>query len=144
MKITRRIFDEIVATVGAEEPETGGALGSKNGVVCRFYFDEAATRDKGKYTPDTDSINEKIAAWQDEDISFAGLVHSHPNGCNQLSFEDEASIKAIFDASELISRLYFPIITVMDNKITMTVYKAKHKRRRLLIRKAKYRIVSEK
>ena len=143
MKITQRVFDEIIATVGAEEPETGGALGLKNNIVCSFYFDKAAAHNKAKYSPDTDTINEKIATWQDEDIYFSGLVHSHPNGCDQLSVEDETSIKAIFDAAQFISRLYFPIVTSLDNKVLMTVYKAKYKRGRLSIKKVRYRIVSE-
>lgn len=140
MKITQKAFKEILATIGATEPETGGILGSKNNIVCRFYFDKNAVCLQGKYSPSVDDINQKLSEWQEDDIDFAGIIHSHPNNCNQLSFSDEESVTAIFEGNPTIRHLYCPIITISDKEAIMTVYKATRRRHRIAIRKSRYRI----
>lgn len=123
MKIKKDVFKKIASTVGTAKPETGGALGIKNGVVCEFYFDENSTRYDGEYSPNTDDINSKLIEWSKRDIDFAGIIHSHPNGVLELSDGDRAGIELIARAIPSFDALFFPIVVNYKNEFQMTVYR---------------------
>lgn len=106
-------------TVGALPPETGGILGESGGVVCAFFFD-AIGGAPDTYAPSTTLLNEQIALWQEQGISFAGIVHSHPNGVNCLSPRDMAYAEEIFFSNPQMREILFPIVTLRQGVPQLT------------------------
>ena len=140
MKIERKVLEEIISTIGQSKPETGGVLGMKDGVICAFYFDKNADSELGAYCPNTDDINSKLQEWGDEGISFAGIIHSHPNNCRLLSNGDEEGIKTIVKAIPAFEELYFPIVT-NDDCFSMTVYSIRLKKENICINEIGYELI---
>ena len=123
MKIKRKILGEIISTIGTCEPETGGILGVKDGVVCEFYFDKNADCQIGEYCPNTVDVNSKLVEWAREGISFAGIIHSHPNNLFEFSNGDKEGIFTVVKAIPNAEKLYFPIVTNSNGNFLMTVYR---------------------
>lgn len=109
VRITQSVYTEIMNTIGNYAPETGGALGEKNGVICRYFFDEKAIGNKNSYSPTTDSINEVIDEWEKDEIRFAGIIHSHPGTMKRLSYADVYYAQCLLKQNETESIL-FPIV----------------------------------
>lgn len=141
MKITKQVLDDMIHTIGSIEAETGGILGSKNNIICSFYFDKNAFRYHQKYCPDIDDFNLKLAEWGRDGILFAGIAHSHPNGYIQLSYADRESIRSIVKSVPHLPQLYFPIITKSNGIVVMTAYRAKIKCDRVSIKKITYDVL---
>lgn len=81
------LYKEIIEALNQMPPETGGILGRKDDKLTCFYYDERGSRSEKRYTPDVDTLNEQIGMWQENDIAFAGIVHSHWTN-EQLSAQD--------------------------------------------------------
>ena len=73
-----------------------------------------------------------------KEITFAGIIHSHPNGCYQLSDADRKCIYSIAKAIPQLKQLYFPIITKSNDIVEMTVYRATTEQNKVRIRKISY------
>ena len=86
-KMKEDIYKEIHRALSAMPPETGGILGSRDGQILSFYFDEKGSCSEKQYVPDVDTLNRQIQMWQKEEIEFAGIVHSHWEN-EQLSAQD--------------------------------------------------------
>ena len=85
----------------------------KKGCVCRFYADRHTSLTE--YHPDIEVLNRVISKWWREQIVFAGIVHSHPNGYSGLSASDMAYAKAIREANSL-KALWFGVGAVSSKK----------------------------
>ena len=121
MKLLREIFNEILCTCPDVPPETGGILGSQNGLVVDFLFDKGIIHDfPDQYVPDINRLNKKIENWINAGIEFCGIFHTHfPHG-KELSEADKRYITEILKSVPQ-KMLYFPI--VFPNK-EMIVWKA--------------------
>lgn len=93
-------------------PEKGGILGANEyGIVTRFYYDSTGTTTKFLYIPDVKKLNAVIQDWANEGISFAGFVHTHPEGIEKLSSRDieyAQKIKIQCSLSHILMLLYIP------------------------------------
>ena len=87
LRMTRDVYDRILESVGSLRAETGGMLLAEPGTytVTDFVFDSGAQCSGASYQPDVAFLN---SALQGRDRCFAGIVHSHPAGCRELSAQD--------------------------------------------------------
>ena len=122
MTVSAALLDEMRAAFSGRTAESGGILGMRGGVVCRFAFD-GGEASKVEYLPNTDRLNAVIGEWRGEGISFCGMVHTHLGGCTALSDADIESIRAIASAVQR-ECLYFPIVTFEGERLCLTVYRA--------------------
>ena len=76
VKFACGIYDKILNTIGMLPPETGGIIGSKDGCVCRYFFDSDAKCDKISYCP-SQTVESVIRNWFYDNIIFQGFIHSH-------------------------------------------------------------------
>ncbi len=109
--IRESVYQSIKNTLGTYEPEKGGLLGSKNGIISSFYYDEHALTGDNTYIPNIDKVNEILLKWESEEVTFAGIIHSHPYLKKNLSFADIDFAKRIIEinCSDLYT-VHFPIV----------------------------------
>lgn len=119
MKIKLSTYKMLLADMPKEPPEAGGILGGENGVVFEFYTDKGHPTEKiCGYAPDVKSLNAIILDWQNKEIDFMGMFHTHFWGVESLSEGDTNYIIKIMQAMpKSIFRLYFPIIVMPEMKI---------------------------
>lgn len=112
MTIAQHTYQALCDAFSPVPPEAGGILGSKDGCVCAFVYDPGTPDiSRNCYTPDVDFLNSVIEQWQEEGITFCGIVHSHPAGHRKLSNVDLAYIQTIMNCMPAqIRELYFPVI----------------------------------
>lgn len=126
MKIERKIFEEIKEKLAASPFESGGLLGKRDDKIVIFLFDNTKNDKRNFYVPNISKFNEELIRWASEGIEFAGIVHSHPNGCNLLSYSDIKYIKDLANCAKDIECLYFPIVTKIDENVILTAYLCKN------------------
>ena len=126
MKIKRTVLEKINAAVPDTPPETGGILGSSDGnVIDRLIMDYPSEIPERlcSYSPNTDFLNSCISDWQESNISFIGIFHTHFVGVKTLSHGDKKYINTIMAAMpDTIEYLYFPVF-VLPERI-LVCYKA--------------------
>lgn len=111
MKIEAAILQRIFRQILGIPSESGGIFGSKGDIISNVEFDKGISKLKCAYEPNIDFLNEVIERWQEENIDFAGIFHTHFFGVETLSQGDIAYITAIMSAvPESINQLYFPIV----------------------------------
>ena len=112
MKITEAVLHDICDNLHIVPPEKGGIIGSKNGIVGTFFFDDGAVQaERYAYVPNVDMLNDVVAQWAKKGICFAGLFHSHPHPQTELSIADKEYILKIMEAMpDSIMELHFPVI----------------------------------
>lgn len=131
MKISKKIFEEIVNTVPYSPFETGGFLGGKSDTVLKVVYD-CKKSNFASYQPNNNLLNSSLSEWQQNEIDFLGIFHTHYPSCTSLSACDEEYIKEIMqNLKGEISVLYFPIVIA---KKEMCVYKAEFKASKLSIK----------
>lgn len=122
MRIYEQTWRQILLELGAAPIESGGILGRRYGDVCAFFLDPRGGAKE--YIPDVSLLNRKLEQWAEDGISFAGIVHSHPNGVTHLSREDmrygERIAKAVVKSAD--QTLYFPVISPFEQNIFVTVH----------------------
>lgn len=118
MKIIDKIYKQVIERCSSYQMETGGIIGGKNEIVCEFFFDIGHKGEgTGCYIPRVDFLNYCIADWQQKEIQFYGIFHSHYQH-SELSCGDIRYINRIMSAMPTkIIRLYFPIVYPLDSKI---------------------------
>lgn len=99
--MTKEVYDQILDTIAAQPPETGGVLGRKNGIICKYFYDGNADINQYRYVPNVEKINKILDQWLKDDIEFAGIIHSHPEDVNELSYADihYATVRNIYEKS---------------------------------------------
>lgn len=112
MLLTKTVNSQIHETLGKLKPELGGILGSKNGVITTFYFDENSQFSNNSYYPCVATLNHQISEWSKSGILFCGVIHSHPRGDTKLSHDDILFARKIIECNiSRIDKVYFPITT---------------------------------
>ena len=122
MIITSQVFDNIYKAFISNQYESGGLLGSRDGVICSFLFD-IGNGSSSEYAPNVSLFNDTLKTWAESNIKFAGIIHSHPNDCRCLSFEDEKTIHNICASIKVNNALFFPILTISNGSCIITPYK---------------------
>lgn len=115
VNMTRAAFDAILASVGSQKPEQGGALGmNADHVITRFYYDKEASVSGATYSPAAHQITEVIREWEANGIRFCGMLHSHPGKYGVPSRGDIEYADSILTAmpETLAGVMHMPIITV--------------------------------
>ena len=124
--MTDQVYTAISQTIGRCMPEQGGILGSSDGIhIDHYYFDKNAWVTGSTYTFDTETLNRVIAQWNEQDIRFVGVIHSHPRGCNAPSQGDMAISRTILESMDMDGRIFTPIVQVgpkLDGTITIYPY----------------------
>lgn len=112
MTIDKFTYNRLCSAFSPVPPEAGGIIGSVAGCVCAFVYDPGTPNlTRGCYTPNIDFLNQTIAQWYTQNITFCGIVHSHPSKQPMLSEADLFYIKTIMDSMPPhINALYFPVI----------------------------------
>ena len=110
MVIKKQIYNKILKMTKPYLKETGGILGEENGIITHFSFDEGISEDIGCYIPNVKKLNNIINIWNENNIKFCGIIHSHINKQASLSSGDIEYIKKIMlSASNKYTALYFPL-----------------------------------
>jgi len=110
IKIEQSVLDSIQNTIGKFKVETGGILLSKNGVICKFIFDEGGTCSHGAYDPDYKGLNLILKEEEAKGFTYVGSVHSHPRGIQYPSGDwgnntgDHGAIKANLACNQNLDR----------------------------------------
>ncbi len=120
--LTRAVYEDIRSTFAEAPIESGGILGERNGVVCRFFFDRLGRRDAGSYIPHTASLNRIIEDWADEGIAFGGIIHSHPHGVGQLSPDDRRYFEEIYALTDGKRPLYAPVVIYEGRDVRLCAF----------------------
>lgn len=113
--IEENTYNNIMDTVGAVSPETGGIVGGNDGVITNFYYDINARNEEYTYTPSLD-VNKVIREWSQYGIEFMGIIHSHPVDRQSLSSADIRYAHQIMQLNGLKS-IYFPLVIPEVNKM---------------------------
>lgn len=109
------VKDEIMKTIGAAQPESGGILACcKDRTIIDYYFDIEAGTGKLCYIPSKAAIERQLNdVWSHYGYYFGGFVHSHPaNAVSTLSSSDIRMAETIIHHNQLDEML----LMVVHNK----------------------------
>lgn len=140
MKIKREVYEKILYSCPRVPPEMGGILGGHSETIDTAVFDEGEMiSESAVYIPNVNKLNNVLAHWKKEGISFYGLFHSHLLGQETLSQDDIEYINRIMlSLPRTVSLLYFPIVIPKSHII---FYKAKNQNHNISISRDKIKIV---
>ncbi len=112
MKLSYDVYKTLLELTPAVPPESGGILGGKNGEVLKIAFDKSKKiYNRAIYNPNIDYLNEIIMYWENQEIEFLGIFHTHMQCNTTLSNDDINNIRIIMmSLSNTVSFLYFPIV----------------------------------
>ena len=113
IRIQKKIYLNILQTLGRITPEAGGILGYREKIICDYYFDETAKNNINEYHPNVDILNVILSDWAEKNIEFAGLIHSHTYKNNCLSYSDIYYARRIMDGDGL-RKILFPLVLVHE------------------------------
>ena len=124
ISISRHVICQIMCTVGAHLPETGGILlgpiGSSD--ITGFFFDITAECSNTTYTPDVVTLRRKMQEeWLPSGIDFKGFCHSHPGGFDRLSEGDLRYIRRLLDKNPDIKVFAAPIVIPEEFRLRANV-----------------------
>ncbi len=111
--MSHHVLCQIMNTVGARRPETGGILlgpvGSNH--ITAFYFDGTASCSQATYTPDHLTLRRMMQeVWLPAGVDMKGFVHSHPGSFDRLSEGDQAYIRRLLAKNDDMSVFAAPIV----------------------------------
>lgn len=131
MQIKKEIYNKMLYSIPLVPPETGGILGMKDGVITQVCFDNSNLQnDRALYIPNIKKLNNQIMVWDEKDITFAGIFHSHMPNQEELSQNDFVYINDVMRAMpDYVKELYFPVV-IPKNKIIS--YKARNQNHKLV------------
>lgn len=69
-------ISEIQGSIGRVAPEAGGMIGSREGVICKYYYDSSGKSTQAYYMP-SEEVETIIRQWHLEGYTFEGFIHSH-------------------------------------------------------------------
>ena len=135
MRITERVYTELLNTIEAAPPEHGGLLGGRSGIVDHMILDLGiVNNDCNMYRPDVRKLNVVLREWAAEGIALYGIFHTHPNAprFELLSGADMNYIRKIMQHTGM-QELYFPIVIP---KVKVVPYAARQQSGYISIEKA--------
>ena len=94
MKLSKKLFNEIIYTVEISPYESGGFLGGVNDTVTNVVYDSKNSY-FASYIPDNDLLNDSIRTWAKNSIEFLGMFHTHYPNCASMSLGDEKFISEL-------------------------------------------------
>ena len=111
MKISQSIYGQLIQ-LPCVPPEIGGILGSRENVIDRIVIDaNKPSCHNGVYVPNVSFLNSCIEKWDNENIVFEGIFHTHAVNWPDLSSADKNYIALIMNAMpDAVQRLYFPLV----------------------------------
>ena len=112
MKIKKSVYRQMLRSFSPAPPERGGVLGIVDGTVCAYACDEKEDiAVRAAHRAEEDELKCALKKWRRKGITFAGFVHSHPNGQDCLSQGDLRFAERVFGClPEETACLYFPLI----------------------------------
>ena len=75
--IKSELYLEIIAYFSSSPPEKGGIFGGNCNVITHFNKDPISKQCLGCYIPSVNYFNPIITMWENNGITFMGLIHSH-------------------------------------------------------------------
>lgn len=112
MKIKEEILELLINQLSNTLFETGGILGSSNADVIDYFIldDTSPTKQRCAYYPNVKFLNSEIEKWNEREIIFCGIIHTHFFDVCTLSDEDKEYVKTIMKAMpKHINKLFFPL-----------------------------------
>ncbi|MBK7670562.1 MAG: ThiF family adenylyltransferase [bacterium] len=144
----RRVFDEMMRSIGSIAAESGGAFGGAKdtGEISHYHFDKSSRRSAATYSPDHEFLNRLFDNdWNPKGIRLRGFVHSHPGGSRRPSYGDEIYAARILDAIDDLDCLWLPIInTVPDTgEFRLTPWVARRARKGVDIVRGRVKVLRD-
>ncbi len=141
MLIYKYVYNILLKSYSNTFDESGGILGGQNGIIKYFEFDEGiGSKSIGKYYPNVNKLNCQIDLWQENNIAFYGIIHSHFQSDPSLSDGDKVYIRQIMiNMPKEIKYLYFPLVFPIEHKIVS--FKAIRNNEDIAIVKDKIKII---
>jgi proteasome lid subunit RPN8/RPN11 len=120
LRIRKDLLCQIMRTIGALAPESGGILlgpvGSND--ITDFFFDSGGRCTGGTYSPDHVTLQCMMRdEWLPAGIDFKGFVHSHPGGFDRLSAGDLRYIHRLLEKNPDMSGFAAPIVIPQQFRI---------------------------
>jgi len=111
---TDRCLDQISKGIAAHEPEVGGALLKlqDSNIVCEFVADPTAQNSRFSYVPSAELTENIRIVERDQNLQFAGVIHSHPGGMSQPSGQDHRAFALSLALNPRVGGFIAPIVTV--------------------------------
>ena len=113
ISISRQVVCEIMCTIGARTPETGGILLGPVGTstVTKFYFDASGSCSSATYSPDHLTLRRKMKEiWLPSNLDLKGFTHSHPGDLDGLSQGDLVYIRRLLEKNPDMNVFIAPIV----------------------------------
>lgn len=128
MQILSDVYNSIINRCPPVPPENGGILGGADGIVSKYVSDKGLESNLyNEYIPNVDFLNSVICEWQNRQIQFYGIYHSHFQGGYDLSDADKQYITKIMENIPY-RKLFFPIVFPREG---MLVYRAEFVKKQL-------------
>lgn len=136
MKILKSVVNLISKAASQQSFEIGGIIGShSNDTIDEVVIDLLKTNNINccSYSPNVIFLNQNIDSWQNNNIEFKGVFHTHFFGIKTLSCGDKKYINEIMRVMpENIKFLYFPVFVLPD--MELVCYKAIKKNQSIFIK----------
>lgn len=101
--------------------ESGGIFATDDsGIICDIYF--CGCNNEKEFVISPKVFNSKIAEWYDNNIMFAWIIHSHPNGLSMLSDNDKEYAKKVLKLNPFMKGIQMGIITYESGQIKLKFY----------------------
>lgn len=140
MIIRSYVLNKLLEELPDKPPEVGGVIGGTKEEITTYWLDDVQRCEckMCSYSPNVDSINKVIKEWQNINIRFLGLFHTHYFSVNTLSDGDIDYMKRIIrNMPENIEKLYFPIVVFPEKEMTLYVMEKDNE----IVYKLDYRLV---
>jgi proteasome lid subunit RPN8/RPN11 len=111
--MNRRVLCQIMCTIGARRPETGGILLGPIGssFITAFHFDGTASCSTVTYSPDHITLRRMMQdVWLPAGVDMKGFVHSHPGSFDRLSEGDMIYIRRLLEKNLDMTVFAAPIV----------------------------------
>lgn len=112
MRILDSVYNDLIMKIPAAPPEMGGLVGGKHDIIDRYELISGEnSKSEALFIPDVEISNSILTSWQNNEIVFWGIFHSHPDCCPCLSYQDKDYAERILKAVDFYTNsLYFPIV----------------------------------
>lgn len=88
------IISEIQKSIGHATPEAGGIIGSRDGVICKYYYDSLGKTTRAYYMP-SEKVEVIIRQWYLEGYTFEGFIHSHDSRFSPTNADIKYSLEVL-------------------------------------------------
>lgn len=142
MTIVKELLQTIRSNVSSCPFETGGILGSRDGILVSEIIMDPNDRETYRccYIPNIRYFNQCIEEWNRKNIVFMGMFHTHFHNVSTLSDGDIKYIHTIMSAMpNEIDRLFFPIYILPQNQ--MICYEAIREKNNISVKNDVLKIV---